>query len=328
MLRTTYLIETASVNPYHNLALEKALFDRVEPGALILYLWQNQRTVVFGRNQNVYRECLLSRLLEEGGYPARRLSGGGAVFHDLGNLNFTFLAQTDCYDVDRQLEIIRRACAALGIPAERTGRNDLTAEGRKFSGNAFYHSGERRYHHGTLMVDVDKDALSRYLTVDPEKLRSKGVASIRARVANLREFCPALTVADMKAALKAALAEVSGTQPVTLDEGAAGDLTDLTAFFSGRDWLYGPVGEFAVSCRRRFPWGDIELRLDAAGGRVQAAAVYSDAMDGEYIRMLQQRLPGTELSAGAIAALAETLAATPEQRQMAADLRELLLETL
>ena len=328
LINKLYVIETASVEPYHNLALEKALFDRVEQGELILYLWQNRRTVVCGRNQNVYQECRISQLKADGGYLARRLSGGGAVFHDLGNLNFTFLAREGDYDLDRQLGVIQAACAAQGIPAQRSGRNDLTVEGRKFSGNAFHASGGRKYHHGTLMVDVVKEDLQKYLNVDPEKLKSKGVASVRSRVCNLTEFCPGLTVGGMKDALRAAFSATFGLPYTALAEEALGDLREKAAFFGSDRWLYGPAGSFTLTLRRRFPWGEADIRLDARCGAIRDAAVYSDAMDGGYIRLLAENLPGTELSAQAVAELAENLAETDEQKAMAADIRALILDTL
>ena len=163
MIQQLKLYEGQSFDPQLNLAVEEYLLQTVEPDCCILYLWQNQNTVVIGRNQNAWKECRTTLLEEEGGHLARRLSGGGAVFHDLGNLNFTFLVPTDCYDLEKQLSVIQLACRSFGIEAVRSGRNDILAEGRKFSGNAFYQSGGRSYHHGTLLVDVDMTRMSRYL---------------------------------------------------------------------------------------------------------------------------------------------------------------------
>ena len=208
MIERLLVCRSGGYSPYENLALEEALLHRVGKGELILYLWQNERTVVIGKNQNPWKECRTALLSEEGGHLARRLSGGGAVFHDLGNLHFTFLMPAQDYDLPRQLTVIQRACRSLGIPAERSGRNDLLADGRKFSGNAFYKHNGKAYHHGTLMVDVDLDRVQRYLSPSKAKLAAKGVESVRSRVVNLREFVPTLTVEQLADALIAALAEV------------------------------------------------------------------------------------------------------------------------
>ena len=201
MINRLIWLETDNTYPYRNLAMEEYMTNHVPDGTCILFLWQNRHTVVIGRNQNCWKECRVNFLEEEGGYLVRRLSGGGAVFHDLGNLNFTFIVRKTDYDVERQLQVILEAVRRLGIQAEKTGRNDITVEGRKFSGNAFYQTGDCCYHHGTLLVHADKENMSRYLNVPREKLASKGVSSVKSRVANLDEFCPGLTVDRVKAAL-------------------------------------------------------------------------------------------------------------------------------
>ena len=122
MIHSIFLYQAQGVDPYENLAAEQFLLEHLQPGQCILYLWQNQNTVVIGKNQNPWAECRVSLLQEEGGKVARRLSGGGAVFHDLGNLNFTFLAKTEDYDVDKQLSVIAQACGYAGIPVEKSGR--------------------------------------------------------------------------------------------------------------------------------------------------------------------------------------------------------------
>lgn len=144
MLRHICFHAARGIDPYENLAVEAALLESVAPDACVLYLWQNRKTVVLGRNQNAWRECKVEALRRDGGCLARRLSGGGAVFQDLGNLNFTFLLPADAFDVAKQQEVILRAVACEGVRAARTGRNDIETGGRKFSGNAFYHADGRK----------------------------------------------------------------------------------------------------------------------------------------------------------------------------------------
>ena len=208
MIQQLKLYEGQSFDPHYNLAVEEYLLQTVEPDCCILYLWQNQNTVVIGRNQNAWKECRTTLLEEEGGHLARRLSGGGAVFHDLGNLNFTFLVPTDCYDLEKQLSVIQLACRSFGIESERSGRNDILAGGRKFSGNAFYRSGDRSYHHGTLLVDVDMARMSRYLNPSKAKLEAKGVDSVRSRVVNLKELASEMTTDRLKEEMANAFQQV------------------------------------------------------------------------------------------------------------------------
>ena len=205
-------------NPYRNLAMEEYLTRTVEKGTCILYLWQNQNTVVIGRNQNAWKECRTGALEESGGFFARRLSGGGAVYHDLGNLNFTFSVCQEDYDLRKQQRVILEACRLLGIQAELSGRNDLLANGGKFSGNSFYSHDGKAFHNGTLLLDVDLSHMERFLSPSKAKIVSKGVDSVRARVVNLKSLCPELTTEMMCQAMNQAFEQVYGLTAEVLDE--------------------------------------------------------------------------------------------------------------
>lgn len=297
MVRKIYLYESTGFDPYRNLALEKVLLDRVEPDSCILYLWQNQNTVVIGRNQNALVECRTSLLEQEGGRLARRLSGGGAVFHDLGNLNFTFLTNKEDYNVDRQLSVIQAACALAGISTEKSGRNDLLADGKKFSGNAFYQDKLHAYHHGTLMLDVDKEKLGRYLSPSKAKLEAKGVQSVRSRVVNLTELAPSLTVAQMKENMVSAFADIYGCPvlPLTLTAEELDKVQLLQKEYGSWDHLFGSPLPFTLECEGRFPWGGITIRLQAKKGKVTGCQVFTDAMEWQLPQSLENALVGQRL---------------------------------
>lgn len=292
MIRKIALYESASYDPYYNLAVEQHLLETVEEGCCILYLWQNENTVVIGRNQNAWKECRTSLLEQEGGHLARRLSGGGAVFHDLGNLNFTFLIPQADYDLDRQFSVIREAARSFGIPAEKSGRNDVLADGRKFSGNAFYKNGTQAYHHGTLLMDVDTERMGRYLNPSKAKLQSKGVDSVRSRVVNLRELNPDITIPSLKAAMAEAFARVYGLPLEKLPEEALDKayIDSLRQRNGSWEWLYGQKIPFTFEWEDRFPWGGIQVALQVENGIVQQAKVYSDAMDWSIAPKLEQAL--------------------------------------
>ncbi len=294
MLRNLYVIDTQDTDPRHNLALEEYLLRRVKPGECILYLWQNQRTVVIGRNQHASNECRIQALEADGGHLVRRLSGGGAVYHDLGNMNFTFLTVREDYDVEKQTETILQAVRSLGIPAEKNGRNDLTAEGGKFSGHAYYRTGDQCYHHGTLMVSVDMAPLEKYLNVSPLKLQAKGVKSVRSRVVNLRDFKPDLTIGALRQALITAFGQVYGLPIQTLTEAdldgeaiAAG----ITRF-SDPAWIYGDSQPLEVSREALFDWGILRLDYSQADGVITKAALWSDGLEADFLSLVPQALAG------------------------------------
>ena len=324
MIDKLWIYEGQSYDPHYNLAVEEYLLESVEPGQCVLYLWQNRNTVVIGRNQNPWKECRTTLLEQEGGHLARRLSGGGAVFHDLGNLNFTFLVCLEDYSVPRQMEVIRSAVASLGIPAEVSGRNDILARGRKFSGNAFYKTGRQAYHHGTLLVAADMEKLGRYLHPSRAKLKAKGVESVRSRVVNLQELNPAVTVDSLKKALQEAFSNVYGL-PVEalpsawLDEAAIGQLTERNRSWQ---WNYGQKLPFTFECEDRFSWGEVQVQLQIEHGIIQNTKLYSDCLEEEMIPQWEMRLSGCRLERQSLG-----VALSREIRQEQ-DLLNLLLQNL
>ena len=334
MISNLKWISTGCTDPYSNLAAEKLLTLGVREGECILFLWQNRRTVVIGRNQNAWEECNVRQLEEDGGHLARRLSGGGAVYHDLGNLNFSFTARKADYDPEKQSRVILRAAAMLGIDAEKTGRNDFEAGGLKFSGNAYYETRGCCCHHGTVMIDVDTDALSRYLTVSGSKLRSKGVASVRSRVVNLKELCPDIDTDRLKAAILEAFREVYGlpAEPLEAERLRDAELRQEAAAFASESWLFPPRIPFSAALENRYAWGGIRVELVVRGNRVVQAECVSDAMDESLIRRIRDALQdcpysGEDLAARVIAVAAgdaENAAGQETRARTGQDIAEML----
>lgn len=307
----------SSTDPYVNLAVEQALLEGCPPDTITMLLWQNAHTVVIGKHQNAWKECNFSALEADGGSLARRITGGGAVYHDMGNLNFSFIAPQGLYDQQRQTGVVLACVQALGIPAVFSGRNDLTADGAKFSGHAYLHGQHASLHHGTLLINVDMGKLAGYLNPDPEKIKSHAVASVRARVVNLCSFVPSLDVAQLKDAMVAAFQSEYGSAQML----ASGDLDDariqaLAQRNASFEWRVGrsPAGDAALL--KRFDWGGIELRLTIKGGIVQAAQVYSDALDVSLADSLPQLLTGCTYTGPALAD-AVGKGASPVHRQLA-----------
>ena len=279
-----------TVDPYINLAIEKFLFDSVDNETVILYLWQNQNTVVIGKNQNAFSECRTELLRKEGGTLARRLSGGGAVFHDLGNLNFTFISSTENLDVSKHMQVIREACRLTGIETELSGRNDILADGKKFSGNAFYNSKGHSYHHGTILISADMEKLGRYLTPPKAKLETKGIKSVKSRVINLSELCPTLSCDTMKSYLLSAAEKVFGLTAEDFGEISHEMIAHHADNFGDKEFIYGSPIAFNLSCEGRLPSGNAELKLCVNNGCITDLGLYTDALDSEISETVKKAL--------------------------------------
>ncbi|NLA71689.1 MAG: lipoate--protein ligase [Clostridiaceae bacterium] len=299
------ILTTHCVNPWDNLALEEYLMghcrsdsdeDPERRYSAILFLWQNAHTVVIGRNQNAWAECRTGLLEEEGGFLARRSTGGGAVFHDLGNLNFSIILPRSRFDLGESFRVILDAVRSLGISAVRSGRNDILIDDRKFSGNAFRYFRGVALHHGTLMVDTDVEPLLRYLTVSEIKLRSRAIQSARARVINLIEAKQDLTLAQLSDAVIASFIERYG-QGVIVEHVMADDfprddrLASLEQQYASWEWRYGHAIDFDAKIETgRFPWGQAELQFKVEQGIITDAVIYSDALDSDFIAQIADAL--------------------------------------
>lgn len=306
MIRELSVYISKSTDPYENLAREEYLTFHVRPQECVLYLWQNAHTVVIGRNQNCWKECRVSELEGFGGHLARRLSGGGAVYHDLGNLNFTFCMRKENADVKKQISVIRGAAASFGLDARMTGRNDVTVDGRKFSGNAFFDSRDCYYHHGTLLVNVDTAAMSRYLNPSAAKLQSKGVDSVRSRVVNLSELSGVITVDSLKSAMTGSFSQVYALPWAEFDEERFDrrEIEALREKFSSREWKYGQRIPFTNCFSRRFSWGETELAVKVKRGTVEEALLSSDSMEADWFSGIGPQFAGCPYEAGALCEVA------------------------
>lgn len=317
MIEKIAVYQGHSFDPYYNLAVEEVLLESVHQGECILYLWQNAATVVIGHNQNPWKECRVGRLEEENGHLARRLSGGGAVYHDIGNLNFTFLCSDKDYDLKKNLSVIVEACKANGISAEISGRNDILVQGCKFSGNAFYHTHGNSYHHGTLMVNVDLKQVERYLSPSKAKLKAKGVASVRSRVINLRELAPSMTCESLSQDMVRAFEKVYELkfQELRIEDLDSNAIELLRQRNASKEWLYGRDLPLNFSCSDRFPWGELTLELGVERGKVDAVKVWTDSMDWKLATILEQALIGKEFSMKQLAEAINASELKPDIRQ-------------
>lgn len=316
-----------STDPWYNLALEECLLSSINDNDIILYLWQNDNTVVIGRNQNPWKECKCKKLENEGGKLARRLSGGGAVYHDLGNLNFTFIMDKKLYDLDKQLNVILQAVRYFGIDAEFSGRNDLTVDGKKFSGNAFYFLAKSAYHHGTILIDTNFSKLTDYLQVSKEKINSKGIDSVRSRVLNLCELSDSLTIETMKKSLIDSFETIYGkyNDIVNVDMDTY-DIHELYDKYSSWEWRFGEAPKFEISLGKRFSWGDFELGLNLKNGHIEESKIYSDAMNSQLIQNISSCLLGIPFKMDEVINSIGNVSMNEEDRNIIQDVKDWLIE--
>ncbi|AKJ65186.1 Lipoate-protein ligase A [Kiritimatiella glycovorans] len=234
---------------WRNLALEAHLLDRADLDRPLLLTWAGCEAVVLGRNQNPWRECDPEALSAAGVPLARRVSGGGTVYHDPGNLNYGVITDRTRYEPERVYAVAERALAGFGVRLERVEKTRLYVRGRKCSGHAFAFRRGRALHHGTLLVEADLERLERMLTPALPALETAAVPSVRAPVANLAEFAPGLDIPSLRDALERAFIELFGSGPrlrLSLNDAEEEDLTLREAQLRAPEWLYGRTPPFSA----------------------------------------------------------------------------------
>ena len=281
-----FYLESPSRDPYFNLALEEYVFERMDKSKSYFMLWQNDNTIVVGKYQNTAEEIDQAYVDAHGIRVARRLSGGGAVYHDKGNLNFTFIVdRADAPGLNFKIfvEPVIQALARFGVHAAFTGRNDLTIDGLKFSGNAQYARRGRLLHHGCIMLDSNLTSVADALRVKEAKFASKAVKSVRSRVTTINAHAPApISMEDFKGALTECAMASGALEPYTLTE------EDLAAIRKLRDekyatwaWNYGCSPAYDMRREMKFPAGLVTAHLSAEGGKIKAVRFYGDFFGGE-----------------------------------------------
>ncbi|CAM3544322.1 lipoate--protein ligase [Rouxiella silvae] len=299
------LLLSDSYDPWFNLAVEDCIFRQMTTQR-VLFLWRNAETVVIGQGQNPWKECNTARMEQDGIRLARRSSGGGAVFHDLGNTCFTFMAGKPEYDKSVSTQIILNALSSLGIHASASGRNDLvalTGEGeRKISGSAYRETLNSGFHHGTLLLHADLSRLANYLNPDPKKLQAKGITSVRARVANLSEFVKDIDHQQVSEAITEAFFDWYGArvEPEIISPDVFPDLPGFAEQFekqSSWQWNFGKAPAFSHELNERFSWGGVDIHFDVEKGRISRAQLFTDSLNPEPLNHFADRLVGQKYHA-------------------------------
>lgn len=293
-------INNKSNDPYFNMALDEYVVKHLNPSNDYFYFYQNRPSVIIGRNQNTIEEVNLDYVKEHDIIVVRRMSGGGAVYHDMGNINFSFVVdyrKEDFNSIERFAKAIVKALGKLGINAEFSGRNDITIDGKKFSGNAQYVTKNRILHHGTLLFDSDLSVLSKALNVKPEKIKSKGIKSVKSRVTNIKDYLPDknVTVSQFKEMLLKFVFEVEGKelQEYNLTPKDIEQIMDLrNKKYSTWEWNVGSSPEFDLIRSARFNGGEVQVHMNVKDGIISDIKFYGDFMSIRDVSEVEEKLRG------------------------------------
>jgi len=293
-------------DPYYNLAFEEYVLKNLGTGETCVLLWQNEPAVIVGRFQNTHAEINPDFIRRRGIHVVRRITGGGAVYHDLGNLNFTFIEKkaSGRPDFRRFMEPVAEALAKMGITAEISGRNDLTIKGKKFSGNAQYYDRKAIMHHGTLLFATDLEAVEAALRVKQDKLASKGVPSVRSRVTNISEhLAHPCTLAEFRDTLLTHLFQGKPFRQYRFNARQIAEVNRLRdEKYRTWEWNYGLSPQYNFQKSARFSGGEIEVCLQVENGLIQGCKLYGDFFSQKELGALERQLVGLRHEQGTVLA--------------------------
>ncbi|MEK4487055.1 lipoate--protein ligase [Psychrobacillus sp. FSL H8-0484] len=303
-----YFIDNKGItDPRINLAIEEYALNTmdVEKDSFLLF-YINQPSIIIGRNQNTVEEINTDFVEKNGIIPVRRLSGGGAVYHDLGNLNFSFLTKDDgdsFRNFKKFTQPVVDALGKMGVNAELSGRNDILAEGKKISGNAQFSTRGRMFSHGTLMFNTEIDAVVSALKVSKEKIESKGIKSIRSRVANVAELLKEpMTIEQFRSEILSSI--FGGAENIQYWELTEEDWENIHKLSEQRyqqwDWNYGKSPKFNMKHTHRFPSGGVDVRLEVNKGIMEEVKIFGDFFGVGEMEEVERLLTGKPYSKQAI----------------------------
>ncbi len=298
-------IRNETTNPFYNLAMEEYLFNLNDKTDYLL-LWRNEPTIVIGKHQNTIEEINSDYVREKQIHIVRRITGGGAVYHDLGNLNYSLIIKSDYeggYDFRKFTLPIVKALERLNIKAEQSGRNDITIDGKKFSGNAQFVSKGKLLHHGTLLFDSEMEELAKALKVSKDKIESKGIKSVRSRVTNIKEYLQDdIGIIEFRELLLKYMFDSDenlGTDQ--LSQEAINEIEKLrNKKYLTWDWNYGKSPEFNIKKAERFDGGKVEVLINVKDGIINDIKFYGDFFGSGDLSEIEDKLIGKRYEEEAI----------------------------
>ena len=294
-------IKNDSKNPYFNLALEEYALKEIDIDEDFFILWQNENTVVIGRNQNTIEEVNDKYIKEHDVNVVRRMSGGGAVYHDSGNINYTFITRSDDnskHNFKKFTKPVIDALDTLEITAEFTGRNDITIDDKKISGNAQYYHQNKMLHHGTILFDVDGNILKDVLKVKADKIASKGIKSVKSRVTSISQHLKEpMTSEEFKSMILRFILDtddISDKEYVLSKE----DISKIEKLaeekYSTWDWVYGKSPKFELSQSKRYKGGNIDIRLNVRNGLITDFKIFGDFFGRKDVSEVEKLIIGNK----------------------------------